>query len=169
MADGVEKPRFDVYAMLLLLSFLMTLGAVLLLNDDLSSNYGFKLFGDKPAGHTWHITEYQEVGKHYAIPGYVELRKQDLDDWETIHKGEKFPIPKADYEWPKDYDVAGHPINPALDNQQNVDDASKPAVIKGLEALAAVKPDEPKKDEPKKDEKPPEKAPDKVPEKAPEK
>jgi len=164
MADGVEKPRFDVYAMLLLLSFLMTLGAVLLLNYDLSESYDFKLFGDKPASHTWHITEFQEVGKHYAIPGYVEVRKQDMDDWEAIHKGEKFPIKKEDYEWPKDYDVGGHPVDPALDNQLNVDDAQKEAKKKGLDALAALKPDEPKKDE-----KPPEKAPDKVPEKAPEK
>ena len=106
MADAAEKPPFDIYAMLLVLTFVVYLGGFLLVNDDLSTNYGFKLFGetDKSKRAT-HITEIHDVGKESP---YVIIRKEDLDDYKAIKGGQDLPV--KGYTWPEGYDPYKNPV-----------------------------------------------------------
>ena len=119
-----DGSKFDVYAMMLILSFFMVVGACLLMNDELASNWNFKLGGDPPPkDQKWHITEYREL-KTYPVP-YVDLREKDLAEWKVAHNasgavnGESFPV--QGYEWPKDangvrYKVDQFPVDPLKDN-----------------------------------------------------
>jgi|ERR1043165_5071044 hypothetical protein len=182
MADGEERPRFDVYGTLLVVSFVMTLGAVLVLNYELSTNWKYDVFGGKTTAETWHNTQLRDLSKRYEVP-YVEVRQVDIDEWNRINKGSKFPV--TDYEWPKEYKLDVYPVDPRVDNlwaktipgKSEPDDVQKKALdLKAqLDILAPVeepkkeppKTEPPKADEPKKDDtKPPEKADAKPPEKA---
>jgi hypothetical protein len=111
MADAADKPKFDIYGMLLVLTFLVYLGGFLIVNDDLTNNYGFKLFGDKDTSkHASHITELHEPNKDSQ---FVSLRQEDLNDYLLI-KGigaKDFPI--KNYEWPKEFDTSTKgPVRP---------------------------------------------------------
>jgi hypothetical protein len=123
-----EKPPFDVYAMMLILSTLLTLGACLLINDDLSKNWNFwvdktdKAALDK-ATHITQITDdpAKDVG--------LKIQKVDLEEWAKIKgKGSKFPI--TDYEWPAGYDPAKSPVRGDTDNLQ-IPEAERKALLEG--------------------------------------
>jgi hypothetical protein len=144
----VEKPKFDVYGMLLVLSFLMTGVAAFLLNDDLSSNWGFKLFGDKDSTkRATHITELHDLTR--PTP-YVVLRKEDIEDWkaipEDVRGGKEFPV--KNWEWPEGYDVYA---NPVLPNGDNLSKIKEDQIQKLLSTAEKEAPPEPvaRKEEPK--------------------
>ena len=161
--DNADRPSFDIYGMLTIVTFLLMAGACYLLFDDLSSNWGFVMFGDKPnAKRATHLTEYRDIGK---ISPYVILRQEDRDDWdnisESIKGGKDFPV--KDYEWPKGYDPVKFPVQPSVNNwakTQDPQDGDKwKAAFEALLAAAAEKEVAP--EAPKAPEKTaPEKAPD---------
>jgi len=138
--DGSDRPVFDVYGMLLILAFCMTLGAALLLNDDLSSNWGFKLGGDAPAAQPWHITQYRDLTKSYNPNApYIDVRQKDMTEWKLARNrtgavnGNNFPV--KDYEWPAGYKVNEFPVDPLSPNnweyaQPNANDDAKTAKTK---------------------------------------
>ncbi len=111
---SIERPRFDVFGTLLILTFLMTLGACLILNDDLTSHWGYKgILGDPPKDQQkWHLTEYRDLTKKYDNPSYVDVRKVDLDEWKAINTvdGKVAPFPVTGLpDGPADYKVNEFP------------------------------------------------------------
>ncbi|MEI6232124.1 MAG: hypothetical protein WCT04_03675 [Planctomycetota bacterium] len=119
--DNADKPSFDVYGMLLLLGFLMTLGSTLLLNDELTTNWGFKLGGDAPPAQPWHITQYRDLTKNYSPNApYIDIRKKDLDEWKVARNktgavnGSTFPV--KDFEWPAGYKANEYAVDPLSPN-----------------------------------------------------
>ncbi len=135
-----DKPSFDVFAMLLLLGFLMTLGAALLLNDALTNDWGFKLGGDAPPAQSWHLTQYRDLAKNYNPNApFIDVRKKDIEEWERARNktgkenGKAFPV--KDYEWPAGYKVNEFPVDPSKSNnwedaQPNANDAPEVAKTK---------------------------------------
>src|SRR5258707_368852 len=94
-----DKPGFNVYGMMVVLSFFMMLGACLLLNDVLAESWGFKLGGDPPKLQSWHITEYRDLNKNYSSNArYLDVRQKDLDEWKLARNdsgapnGDNFPV-----------------------------------------------------------------------------
>lgn len=121
--DNADRPGFDIYGMLTIVTFLLMGGACYLLFDDLNSNWGFVMFGDKPsAKRATHLTEYRDIGK---ISPYVIVRQEDRDDWdaipESIKGGKDFPV--KDYEWPKGYDPVKFPVQPSVNNWAKTQDS----------------------------------------------
>jgi hypothetical protein len=100
--------------MLLVLTFFVYLAGFLIVNDDLSSNYGFKLFGDKDtAKRASHITELHDPNKESL---FVSLRPEDLNDYLQIKGINAKDFPIKNYEWPKEFDTSPKgPIRPNLD------------------------------------------------------
>ena len=135
-----DKPSFDVYGMLLVLGFVLTLGSTLLLNDSLTSDWGFKLGGDAPAQQSWHLTQYRDLTKTYSANApYVDVRKKDLDEWKKAHNrtgkenGDNFPV--KNFEWPAGYKVNEFPVDPLKANnweeaQPNPNDSAEVAKTK---------------------------------------
>lgn len=152
---SADKSSFDVYGMLTILSTLLLGGACYLLYDRLSSEWGFTMFGEKPKDQTWHLTELRPVNVNLPI---VKLRKEDLEEWQAIRKGQTFP--KKDFEWPKDYDPVQFPLKPSVNAWDMTKDPTEGEKWKtALEALIASRskeetpPEPPKTPEAPKDDK----------------
>ena len=126
-ADEIsDKPVFDVYAMLLVLSFVFTGGAALLINADLTNKWNFW----SPKGdikQKWYITQMND--KEDQFPKYTKLRKEDLDDWKRINGVDKFTV--SDYEWPEGFDPLVNPVLPNTDNLAGIPEAARTALMKG--------------------------------------
>ncbi len=113
MATTADKSVFDVYGMLTILTFVLMAGACYLLYEDLSTNWHFQMFGDKPSEkRASHITELRPIGVNLPT---VILRPEDKADWDLIDEkikgGKEFPIKT---EWPKDYDPIKFHIKPSV-------------------------------------------------------
>jgi hypothetical protein len=126
-----DKPGFDVYAMMLILGFVFTSIATLLLNDDLSKNWNF--WADGPVEKAVNITKINEDSENY--PEYVHLTKIDLDEW-RLCVGKDAPFPVTDFEWPAGYDPLKYAVKPQTDNLQlpseQLEKLKKPAAIGGV-------------------------------------
>ena len=109
-----EKPPFDVYAMMLILAFVFTGGATLLLNDDLDKNWGFWIPKEDAAARkrAVHITQINDDPEKF--PDYLKLTKTDKEEWDIITN--KAPLPEKDFEWPEGYDPLNHPVKANADN-----------------------------------------------------
>src|SRR4051812_1166736 len=91
-----EKPPFDVYGMMLILCFLFTGGATLLLNDELDKNWDFWAKKEAPPAKALNFTEINESPEKYNH--VVNVRKLDMDEWKITSKSVnggkdvKFPV-----------------------------------------------------------------------------
>src|SRR3954462_8806195 len=74
-----EKPPFDVYGMMLILCFLFTTGATLLLNDELDKHWDFWYKKESPPKKAVTLTEINDDPAKYGH--VVKLRKVDLEEW----------------------------------------------------------------------------------------
>src|SRR5687768_11020741 len=82
-----DKEPFDVYGMMVILSFVFTLGAVLVLNQELTTNWGtknFLMFGDEPKPVPTNITQINKDPKKRA--DIIALRPEDIADWKLALK-----------------------------------------------------------------------------------
>lgn len=130
-----ERPGFDVYAMLLVLSFFFLLGATLLLNDDLDKNWGFWLPPENLPKKAEHITEINDEPAKF--PGLIKVRDVDVAEWKLAYEGyygkkvsdEDFPV--KDYKWPSGYKPLEHPVMPGADNLQTVPKDQIEALMQG--------------------------------------
>lgn len=115
-----DRPGFDVYAMLLLLSFCFLLGATLLLNDDLDKNWGFWLPPENRPAKAERITQINEDPAKYRE--FINIREVDLKEWalaresETGKKVSLDDFPVKDFKWPEGYDPLVNPVLPGADN-----------------------------------------------------
>ena len=157
-----EKPPFDVYAMMLILGFVFTVGATLLLNDDLDKNWGFweKKEESKRAVH---ITEINETPDKF--PDLISVRDIDLKEWAIAvenQTGKKAEFPEKDFKWPEGYDSLANPVVPGEDNLSKIPEAQRNALMKNYDRSGAPKPSTEPKAEPKADA-PTEQAPEAAP------
>lgn len=136
-----EKPPFDVYAMMLILAFVFTGGATLLLNDDLDKNWGFWIPVEDSAARkrAVHITQINDDPENY--PDYLKLTKVDKEEWEIITKNA--PLPQKDYEWPEGYDPLKHPVKANADNLTDIPQDQRDALLRGAPTGAVPAPEAP--------------------------
>ena len=108
-----EQPSFDVYAMLLLLTFVFTAGASFLLRDELAKHYGY---GAEPnARRAEQITTINEEPGNQKFFEIANMRKEDRAEWELV-AGQGKPFPVSNYEWPAGYNPLQHPVQANQDN-----------------------------------------------------
>lgn len=130
-----EKPGFDVYAMLLVLSFFFLLGATLLLNDDLDKNWGFWLPADHLPKKAEHLTVINDDPAKF--PGLIRVRDIDVAEWKLAYEGyygkkvDEADFPVKDFKWPQGYDNLAHPVMPGADNLQTVPKEQIDALMNG--------------------------------------
>lgn len=131
-----DKSPFDVYAMMLILSFLFTAGATAFLNDDLTKNWGF--WKDK-SDKKYYVTQMND--KEETAPYYIKLRKEDTADAKITVTG---------YEWPEKYDPIAHPVLPNTDNLTAIPADELKALMEGYKGPvdSTEKPAEPKAETP---------------------
>jgi len=148
-----ERPAFDVFGAILVLSFLATLGAALLMRQELVDNWGYGIdkssaeFRDKAV----HISEMNKDPKKYE--DYVQVTDTDLKEWEMI-KGKGTPFPVTNFKWPEGYDPLENPVKPGANNLETIPEAQRGALMKDWSPAgegAAPAPTE-KKEEEKKEE-----------------
>ena len=174
-----EKPPFDVYGMMLILCFLFTLGATLLLNDELDKHWDFWADAKNPPKKATHLTEINDQPDKY--PELINVRKTDLDEWAltsvSVNGGKKVDFPEKDFKWPEGYDPLANPVTPGEDNLTKLPPEVREKLMKGRDygeggaapapkadapapkadapapeaPKADAKPDAPKGDAPKKD------------------
>lgn len=108
-----DKSPFDVYAMLSIMCFLFTGGAVFMLHDDLSTNWNYGK--EHPPTKAVRITQINEAPGDY--PEYFNILKEDLAEWKLCaEEGAQFPY--SDFEWPVGYDPLKNPVK---GNQNNLE------------------------------------------------
>jgi hypothetical protein len=97
-----EKVPFDVYAVMLVLTALLTLGAILMLNADLRENW----YGSEPPGtkHAENVTQLnaqtdEEKTTHGTSP-WTQVTDTDRADYECLGAGAQLKTP-AYPEWLK--------------------------------------------------------------------
>ncbi|MGD0089240.1 MAG: hypothetical protein ABSE73_04910 [Planctomycetota bacterium] len=157
-----EKPVFNVYGALLVLSFLACLGAALIMRQELVEHWGWG--ADKANAEATrraiHITEINEDPEKY--PDTVKITDTDMKEWEII-KGTGTPFPVSNYKWPPDYNPLTNPVKPGVNNldESVIPEAARNALMKDWNPEApppsAEKPAEPAPAEKKEGEAPAEK------------
>jgi hypothetical protein len=110
-----DKARFDVYAMLIILTCFFTGGAAWFLYDHLTTHWGFgqEVKPEKAE----HITQINgDPEKH---PDIVVLRKEDIEDYAKAQKalGQDVELAKG-YEWPAGFDPLNFPIRENLKSME---------------------------------------------------
>jgi len=131
MADSqiikIEKPPFDIYGTLLVLSFVCTGFAAFLLYDDLSTNWSYGKTDSKVA-----VTLTKPNEDPVKNPGIINVRDEDLKDWELIQKnaGVKSPtFPVSDYKWPEGYNPLENPVRGETDNLKELPKAVQDKLV----------------------------------------
>jgi hypothetical protein len=109
-----DRPGFDVYAMLLVLSFTFLLGATLLLNDDLDKNWGFWLPPENRPAKAERITQINEDPAKYRE--FINVREEDLKEWALAREAET----GKNFKWPEGYNPLENPVLPGADNLQTL-------------------------------------------------
>jgi len=130
-----EKEPFDVYGMMVILSFVFTLGAVLVLNQELTTNWGarnFLMFGDEHKPVPIHVTQLNRDPKKRA--DIIDLRKEDKDDWKLALKNREGSdrLPVSNFEWPAGFDPLENPVLPDQDNLTKIPKAQLDALMAGV-------------------------------------
>jgi hypothetical protein len=99
-----DKPRFDVYSMIVILTFVFTLGSTLMLNDHLDKVWDFWAKPEQRKEHAVHLTVMNSDDPNSQK---VKLNETDLKEWDLASEqdtGSKSPFPYSNYEWPKGFD-----------------------------------------------------------------
>lgn len=128
-----EKPPFDVYGMMLILCFLFTLGATLLLNDELDKHWDFWAPKDNMPKKATHLTEINDQPDKY--PELINVRKLDLDEWKitskSVNGGKEVKFPEENFAWPEGYDPLANPVIPFEDNLTKLAPDVREKLMKG--------------------------------------
>ncbi len=157
-----DKIPFNVYAMLIILTFIFTGAATWMLGDDLAKTWHYFDKKEEWQDRAVHITTINKDPEKY--PENFELTETDKKEWEKVVKSlypkETIDFPEKDYEWPAGYDPLQYSIQRDGDNLTASKD--RPDQEKQMKALlagdhspaaapAAVTPEAPKTDAPKTD------------------
>ena len=123
-----EKAKFDVYAMLIILTFVFTLGSTLMLNDDLDKNWNF--WAEPQPEKAVHLTEMNDD----PASEYVIVREIDRKEWDLAMKSvhgtdQNFTV--SGYEWPAGYDVKKYPVKPGANNLELIPEEQRNALLAG--------------------------------------
>lgn len=113
-----QRSPFDVYAMMLILSFVVIAGASFILNKDLDENWKFWVDPVKdPKG--WAQAENITLKNYHPdTTEYVQVRAPDLEDVGKITGGAEFPV--KGYEWPQDYKLDENPVKADVNNLETI-------------------------------------------------
>jgi len=153
-----EKVPFNVYGMLIILTFIFTGGACWLLGDDLSKNWHYFDKKEEWTKKAVHITQINESPDTY--PDNFKLTATDKEEYELAYKSvyKKDPPPLGkDYEWPEGFDPLKYPVK---FNQDNLHSDTDPQ--REVQSMILMKADpDPKAKELLSGDKPPEKPADK--------
>lgn len=153
-----DKPKFDVYAMLVILTFLFTLGSTLMLNDDLDKNWDFWIKPEQRGERAVHITQMNQDKSDSVM---VKVSDTDRKEWELAAKrvyGSDQTFPTSGYEWPAGFDPNVTPVRANADNLKDIPENARNALMAGYKgstapvgapAAEAPKADAPKADAPK--------------------
>ena len=87
-----EKLPFDVYAMMLILSFLLLGVAVWLINDELQQHWFAQQQGRNCAVHLTKINDKPDV-----LKDDVKVTQEDFDDWKAIENNDTKPPKFIEY------------------------------------------------------------------------
>jgi len=95
LEEKLQEPRpFDVYAMMLIVAFLATGGACLLINHELRVNW---FAGEAPQPHAVNVTTVNgqtEQQRHDTPSKWIQLTTQDIEDYKLLRPtGEAKPTP----------------------------------------------------------------------------
>jgi hypothetical protein len=159
-----EKVPFNVYGMLIILTFLFTGGACWLLGDDLSKNW--KYFDNKEEmaknKKAVHITTINDNPEQY--PDNFKLTAVDKEEYEFAFKSafKKDPPPlEKDFEWPGTFDPLKYSVKFNQDNLHSDTDPEREKQSAALMAadplkdtVSAETPKEPPKEKPPEEKKP---------------
>lgn len=127
-----ERPVFDVYGTMLILGFVATLGATLILRQELIENWGWAVEKTDAAftNRAVNITQINDNPEKY--PNYVKVTETDLKEWRLI-KGENTPFPVSSFAWPEGYDPLENPVKPGADNLSGIPEAQRGALMKAYQ------------------------------------
>jgi hypothetical protein len=134
-----DKPGFDVYAMMLIVSAVFLGVSIYLLNDYLTTVYDF--WNENPAKRAQHLTLLNDdpVNK----PDIAKIGKQDLEEWGFAYKaltGKTGDFPVTGFEWPDGYDPLEHPVMENQDNLKAIPAEALKALMAGADAAAPSTP-----------------------------
>ena len=132
-----DKPKFDVYAMLVILTFVCTLGATLMLNDNLDKVWGYWVKPEERKPRALHLTQ---MNSEKPESDRVKISELDRKEWELaaeqVH-GSKQEFTVSGFDWPSGYDPNQHPVLPNKDNLTIPEPALK-ALMAGYRGGAAA-------------------------------
>jgi hypothetical protein len=104
-----DRARFDVYAMMIILTCAFTGGATWMLYDDLTTHWGYgkEVKPEKAV----HITKINSDPEKY--PDVVNLTEEDKKDYELAQKavGTDTTLSKG-FEWPAGFDPLNYAVRP---------------------------------------------------------
>jgi len=126
-----DKPQFNVYGTMVILTCLITLGAALIIRQDLVESWGWDIPKEdaafKAGNRATHITQMNDDPEKYQ--DIVKVTKTDLDEWQLI-KGKNTPFPVSNFQYPEGYDPLVSPVQPGVDNLTKIPEAQRNALMK---------------------------------------
>ncbi len=131
-----DKPVFDVYGMLLVLTCIFTAGATALLWADLDKNWGWSTPTAKRA-----VTLTEVNDDPAKNPDIISVRKIDLDEWQVANEninGKKSEFPVKNFQWPEGYDPIANPVISGADNASTIPEAARTALLKNYSPEGAT-------------------------------
>jgi hypothetical protein len=133
-----EKIPFNVYAMLIILTFVFTGTATWMMGDELSKTWHYFDKKEEWPEKAVHITTINKDQEKY--PENFELTDTDRKEWDKVVKSlypkENIEFPEKDYEWPAGFDPLQYAIQRDGDNLTASKD--RPDMEKQFKALMTL-------------------------------
>ena len=125
-----DKIPFNVYAMLIILTFVFTGAATWMMGDDLAKNWHYFDKKEEMPKKAVHITQINSNPEQF--PNNFQLTDVDKEEWElatkSLYPKETIEFPVKGYEWPAGYDPLKYSVQYNGDNlnpSQNRPDQDK--------------------------------------------
>src|SRR5450432_2589234 len=113
-----DKIPFNVYAMLIILTFIFTGAATWMLGDDLSKTWHYFDDPKQWPERAVHITQINKDPEKY--PENFELTETDKAEWgkaaKSVYPKDTPEFPEKDYDWPAGFDPLQYSIQRDGDN-----------------------------------------------------
>ncbi len=97
-----EKTPVDVYATLLILSFLFTAGASFFLYDELTSNWGWQMWGPATKAVAVHVTQQNDDPE--KNPDIIKITETDRKEYKLINNDADIYDIEKGCAWPAEFD-----------------------------------------------------------------
>jgi len=133
-----DKAKFDVYAMLVVLTFVFTFGGTLMLNDNLDQVWSFWVKPEERKERAIHLTQ---MNADKPDAEHVKINEVDMKEWslaaEQVH-GSKQEFTVSSYEWPAGFDPNVTPVKPNADNLKDIPEPAIKALMAGYRGGSAA-------------------------------